>query len=258
MIVCGLTDIGKKRRLNQDVYLSTTAGHTALLVVCDGMGGVTSGEIAAEISANAFIETASNMINSGAGTSESMAQGAAEACRRVREDTIAHPERYGMGTTLTAAAINDGGLTTVANIGDSRAYHLGKHGIRRITEDHSYVAELVRHGAITEAVARIHPKRNLITRAVTGAEIIKPDIFNLTLSEGDHLLICSDGLHGVLSDNEIFDVISSGGSPESVCRDLIDKTLYRGAPDNVTVLICRFGHGPIEILKSEDGRKAVV
>ncbi|MDR0917468.1 MAG: Stp1/IreP family PP2C-type Ser/Thr phosphatase [Oscillospiraceae bacterium] len=247
MAYFGLTDVGRQRKNNQDVFRIERVFGVTLLCVCDGMGGAASGEIASKLACDKLIAVADNHIAKAEPTIENIQTalrlGIADANRAVSDDARQHPERDGMGTTLVAAAIT-GDTAVVANIGDSRAYHLSGGAIRQITRDHSVVAELVERGEITPEQARIHPRRNLITR-VLGSEPSDPtgdtpDLFTVPLSIGDMVLLCTDGLCGVLTDTVISETVTTAPDLESACRSLVDKTLARGAPDNVTIAIFKY------------------
>ena len=141
-----------------------------------------------------------------------------------------------MGTTLVSAISYDGGVV-VTNVGDSRAYRITKGGIRRITRDHSVVEDLVARGDLTPEQARSHPQKNLITRALGTSSRVKADLFQETVSPGDAILLCSDGLVNQVTDQEICQEIQAGGTAQEICQRLVTRTLDSGAPDNVTVVL---------------------
>ena len=141
-----------------------------------------------------------------------------------------------MGTTLVAALAGPH-ETVILNEGDSRAYHITKQAIRRITRDHSVVEDLVAKGDLTPEQARNHPQKNLITRALGTARRVKADLFQETVAEGDYLLLCSDGLINEVTDQEIHREGLAGGTPQEICQRLMTRTLDSGAPDNVTVVL---------------------
>ena len=141
-----------------------------------------------------------------------------------------------MGTTMVAALVVEQ-TAYLLNIGDSRAYHINEDGITRLTRDHSVVEELVEKGDLTPEQARVHPQKNLITRALGTSRRVKADLFAETVAEGDWLLLCSDGLINEVTDQEIHQEILAGGTPEEICRRLVERTLASGAPDNVTVVL---------------------
>ena len=142
----------------------------------------------------------------------------------------------GMGTTLVGLILQEATLWVV-NVGDSRAYRITKGGIRRITRDHSVVEDLVARGDLTPEQARSHPQKNLITRALGTSSRVKADLFQETVSPGDAILLCSDGLVNQVTDQEICQEIQAGGTAQEICQRLVTRTLDSGAPDNVTVVL---------------------
>ncbi|MEL4105924.1 Stp1/IreP family PP2C-type Ser/Thr phosphatase [Oscillospiraceae bacterium WX1] len=243
MDYCGISDIGKVRKINQDVcsVAYDAPSGIALLVVCDGMGGAKAGNIASDIAANAFMEAVKERLVENANIIDIM-QMMNEASRmantRVYERSVGDSDCAGMGTTLVAAAVSPGG-TVVLNIGDSRAYHVTKSGITQVTKDHSVVEDMIDRGDLTRQEASSHPNRNLITRALGTAPETEPDFFFINLSDGEHLLLCSDGLSNVVSEQALLEEITARQPVEQTCRRLIDLSLGRGAPDNVTAVLLR-------------------
>ena len=242
MTCFALTDKGTVRRENQDVACvnDALAPGAVLAVVCDGMGGARSGRVASQLAADEFMaETARLLKRFPAADAVDLLNAAAErANRAVYERSRSDARYYGMGTTLVAALIR-GSECCVLNIGDSRAYHVTGRSIRRITRDHSFVAELVARGDITEEESLHHPHRNLITRALGTEKSVRADTFFLTVSPGDYVLLCTDGLSNMLSDSELLDELKKDAAVEAHCESLVNSALGRGAPDNVTVVLCR-------------------
>ena len=144
-----------------------------------------------------------------------------------------------MGTTMVAVAVFDG-CAHILNIGDSRAYHIGEEGIRQITRDHSVVEDLVQRGEITPDEARSHPQKNLITRALGSESHVEGDLYEVKLEKGEFILMCTDGLSNVLSDQEILSEVLHGGAAGGCCQRLLDVAISRGAPDNVTAVVIQF------------------
>ena len=142
----------------------------------------------------------------------------------------------GMGTTLVAVMVR-GRKATVVNVGDSRAYHVGKSGIRQVTKDHSLVQMMVDRGELTPEVAKSYPGKNFITRAIGTETTVLCDIFHLDVGKGDYLLLCSDGLSNVVSEQELLYEVIHGGEACTCCRRLLEIALHRGAPDNVTAVL---------------------
>jgi serine/threonine protein phosphatase PrpC len=171
------------------------------------------------------------------------------ANQRISSESQTIEAARGMGTTLVAA-IAEGNRATVVNVGDSRAYLFHDGHLRRVTVDHSVVGELVASGELTEEQAAHHPQRNLITRALGTASSVVPDIFNVTLEHDDILLLSTDGLHGLVRDAEIEELLRANPNPERACDALIEAALAAGGTDNVTVALLRVGdegdtRGPI-------------
>ena len=237
----GSSDIGLIRKKNQDTFclrLNEDAA-AAAAVVCDGMGGAKGGETAAAIAAETFMEhltAAAWQELSPEGTAVLLRESVARANLSVFDRSRTDPALHGMGTTLVAAVVRGNGAV-VANVGDSRCYCLTDGVLRRITVDHSHVQELVDRGIITPEEARIHPERNLITRAVGIRRKVLCDLFTFETGEGDRFLLCSDGLSGPLTDGEIRDILARTQTPEECCQELTRAALDRGAPDNVTVVV---------------------
>lgn len=242
MTCFALTDKGMVRKQNQDVcYVNDTlAPNTVLAIVCDGMGGARSGQVASQLAVDVFVEKVTQLLQRypAADAADLLASAKEEANKAVFVKSQEDARYYGMGTTLVAAFVRDGECC-VLNVGDSRAYHVTARHIRRITRDHSVVAELVARGDITEEESLHHPHRNLITRALGTDERVRADTFYVTVSPGEYILLCSDGLSNMLSDSEILAELKNDGSLEAHCGNLIQSALHRGAPDNATVVLCR-------------------
>ena len=241
MKVCGMTDVGCHRKDNQDSYaIRRGEDGTALLVVCDGMGGAQAGSVASSVAVEEFSSAVERAL--AGGVLDDPGRTLEDACRAANEKVYRlsreRREYEGMGTTLVAALVLPGGVW-LANIGDSRCYVLEGGSIRQATVDHSLVQLLVDRGEITPAEARIHPQKNLITRALGVDREVECDLIWLEPEEGNRLLLCSDGLTNVLEDGAILDLSGREGEPENFCRALVELTLERGAPDNVTVVLAQ-------------------
>ena len=141
-----------------------------------------------------------------------------------------------MGTTMVAALVVER-MAYLLNIGDSRAYHVNDQGIARLTRDHSVVEDMVARGDITPEEARNHPRKNLITRALGSEEHTRADLYEKELQPGDFLLLCSDGLSNIVTDQELLYEVIHGGEPADCCQRLLNITMSRGAPDNVTAVL---------------------
>lgn len=241
MNVWSITNRGCVRQQNQDTCFAECDAEkkTALLVVCDGMGGALAGNVASTSALEIFVESMRSPDSGEAGTvTERIKRAVSAANEAVYKKSVSSNECAGMGTTMVGAVVEDDNVT-VFNVGDSRAYLIRQRSIRRITVDHSVVEELVMRGDITREQSVRHPSRNLITRAIGTEPDVECDIFFPRLKAGDYLLLCSDGLTNVVSEKEIMDEVIKGGAPDNCCERLVQTVLKRGAPDNVTVVLFR-------------------
>ncbi len=253
MIYFGKTDVGKKRKGNQDSFgIYPLADNALLLAVCDGMGGIAGGDEASKLALLAFSEEVKTVcsIHSSDGKvikdkvdmhilTENAAELANKAVYRASKE---NSELEGMGTTLVALLIIDGYAHSV-NVGDSRMYRIKGDKIEQLTHDHSYVQYLVDMGKLTPEEAKNSTKKNIITRAVGTGDNLEADIENIELScdgEPEYFLLCSDGLTNMVSDEEILDIVSSDMGVEEKVNTLITKANENGGADNITaVLLCR-------------------
>ena len=228
------SDVGLVRPANED---SGYAG-SRMLVVADGMGGHAAGELA---SATAVAIFADLDVQKDLKPDDDEVLGLLASAIDEAHDTLggiagAHPEARGMGTTITALAWLDTRVA-LAHIGDSRAYRLRDGVLNQLTHDHTFVQTLVDSGQITADEAAVHAKRNLLTRALDGLHDVESDLSVLPVRSGDRFLLCTDGLHGVLADEEIAELLASPSDPTGVVGALVDRALAGGAPDNVTALV---------------------
>ena len=242
MEVFGQTDVGCLRTVNQDAFeVRVFSSELAAAAVCDGMGGAKSGEIASEVAITSFVSDLEDAFSAGQltiGTEDTVAAAVAKAGAAVRARAKSDPECEGMGTTLVAAVVIDT-EAIIVNVGDSRAYHISDGSILRVTRDHSVVEDMVARGEITFEQARHHPSRNLITRVLGASHGSSADVFPLSVSHGDFILLCSDGLSNLMSSDEILVLLLAGDTLEGSCARLVDEAMERGAPDNVTVAIIK-------------------
>lgn len=236
----GLTDPGSVRKQNQDAYRIEELGRgTMLCVVCDGMGGAKSGNIASTLATEVFVEEVRRSWKPGMEPEkvDLMLRGAVKLANFTVFDQSAQFEEFdGMGTTLVAALIN-GKKVTVVNVGDSRAYFINRGGIRQITKDHSLVQLMVDRGELTPEQSKSYPGKNFITRAIGTEPVVMCDVFHQDVSKGDFLLLCSDGLSNVMDDQEILFEVVHGVNKQHCCRRLLNVAKNRGAPDNVTSVL---------------------
>jgi protein phosphatase len=245
------TDVGRVRKNNQDSLTTVTGDRLGgradgLFIVADGMGGHAGGEIASRIA----VETVPAVVGeelarlNGHMTAEtlvdSLRQALSAANEAVYKQARANPELRGMGTTCVAALAREGAVA-VGNVGDSRAYLLRGGRLRQITDDHSLVQEHVRAGEMTAEEARDSRFKNVITRGIGLASRVEPDVEALELEEGDTLLLCSDGLSGMVRDEEIEAVLASEPDPQAACDRLVERANANGGADNITAVVIRHG-----------------
>jgi serine/threonine protein phosphatase PrpC len=261
--VCTATDLGLKRSQNEDClgfwFADDAAGlarRGVLLVVADGMGGSRAGEVASRLA----VDTVLRCYRDGNAEQpiDDLSQAIENANRVVHGQSTANPELRGMGTTCTALVVR-GSHAFVAHVGDSRAYAIHDGAIHQITRDHSLVAQLVENRQITPEQARIDPRRNLVTRSVGVALDVDVDAETLhdELREGDTLVLCTDGLHGLVNDDEIANA-ASGQDLEGACRSLVELARQRGGPDNITLMIARLVPGDRPTISSVSGPAATL
>lgn len=236
----GLTDKGCVRKMNQDAYeIRQLDRNTLLCVVCDGMGGAKSGNIASTLAVDVFAQEIQRTWtpNMEWDKADQILKSAVKLANFTVYDQANQFEEFsGMGTTLVAALVR-GRRVSIVNVGDSRAYVINQKGIRQITRDHSVVQMMVDRGELTPEMAKVYPGKNLITRAVGTEMTVLCDIFRQELSKGDFLLLCSDGLSNLLDDQEILFEVVHGVNKERCCKRLLDIAVSRGAPDNVTSVL---------------------
>lgn len=240
----GLADKGKVRKDNQDSFIIEKCDAKDCLVValCDGMGGAKAGGLASQLSNKAFVSyiyaKLTSRVNRALDFQKILRDACTEANGVAYEYSQFDEEYNGMGTTIVGGVVKSNGNGYIINVGDSRAYHISRRldCITQITRDHSLVEELVEYGAITKEQAKTHPQRNVITRALGSEAQVEADYFEFSLQGGDFLLLCSDGLSNIVSDEEILAYAKEYPEPELLCRSLMSKALNRGAGDNVTVL----------------------
>ena len=235
MRVFGKTDVGLVRKINQDfIFYSreSVGAFPNLFIVADGMGGHNAGDFASRYAVECFLSYIKN--SKPDALIRMVDEGIKYANKKIMEKAAEDENLRGMGTTMVVAYIEDGQLF-VANIGDSRLYLLDKQ-INQVTEDHSFVATLVRAGDLTPAEARVHPDKNVITRAVGAAENAKVDFFEVDLEPGDQILMCSDGLSNMVEDEVLYDIVKNTYIGD-VVDGLIDEAKRNGGSDNIAVIV---------------------
>ncbi len=239
-----LTDIGRKRQLNQDyIYLTENpVGNLPnLFIVADGMGGHKAGDYASDLAVETVVKEAGASLEKS--PSRILGHAITIANRILRQRASENFALSGMGTTLVAATCI-GRFLEVANVGDSRLYVIGDE-IVQITEDHSLVEEMVRMGGIGREEARNHPDKNIITRAIGARDDVEVDFFNLELQTGDMVLLCSDGLTNMVDDETICRILKNGRSLKDRVEELVETANQNGGRDNISVIV-------IEPLADED------
>ncbi len=247
---CGITDVGLKRGHNEDNFLINE--ELNLFVVADGMGGHAGGEYASAICVNTVEEivTSLELHEDGPAEDEDPVEIAREklryairlAGRRIYEKAAEEPEYHGMGTTAVVLLI-DGSNAYIAHVGDSRLYQLREGLCEQATEDHSLVNEKLKAGLITEEEAKNHKMRNVITRSLGYQEDVEIDVQVRAIRKDDAFLLCSDGLSGLVEQDEIADHMGRFGPQESA-RRLVELACERGGDDNITVVIARVDEVP--------------
>jgi PPM family protein phosphatase len=252
----GLTDVGRKRKHNEDAC-AWDVNDEGLFIVADGMGGHAAGEVASKIT----VETVGEFIAATRQKEEAtwpfkynhelqfssnrLAVAIEKANERVMAAVAAQPWLKGMGTTVVAGLL-DGKILSLAHVGDSRAYLYRKGQLLRLTDDHSWVHEQVAAGILTEEEAKSHPLKNVVTRALGGGPSVSPDLQELTFETGDIFIFCSDGLTTMLSDEEIRDSVASESDPKKLCESLVELANEKGGVDNITVVVAKIHDVPSE------------
>ena len=224
-----LTDVGRQRQSNEDSYLD----REPVFAVADGMGGARAGEVASRMAVEAFDDQ-----GDGGSPEDRLRHVATEANRRIYEMAQSDTEHAGMGTTLTAAMVT-GREVAVGHVGDSRLYRLRGGKLERLTEDHSLVEELVRQGRLSPEEAENHPQRSIITRALGPEPDVDVETFTHTARDGDVYLICSDGLSGMVSEDDITAILERADSLDAAARELVEAANGAGGKDNITVVLFR-------------------
>lgn len=244
MIAAGLTDIGKRRKDNQDNYYINVihSDEQALCVVCDGMGGAKSGNVASDMTLTIFVSEVKKRI---------LPKMSMSYMRAITNEAIKTANTYtygksleddlfaGMGSTIVSACVDKDDVC-VMNVGDSRAYLINSQSITQISSDHSVAQEMLRRGELTPEEAKHHPSRNYITRAVGTERTINPQFYEVRPQKGDVLLLCTDGLSNMVDDSDLQAEVTSGRPLAECAQRLITLANERGGPDNITVTLLMF------------------
>ena len=221
------TEIGNVREHNEDSLTVLPP----LFAVADGMGGHEAGEVASEITINTLNDLAPQSADA-----EALARAVVAANLNVIKAPSQGVGREGMGTTLTAAILEKERLV-IAQVGDSRAYLLHNGSLQQLTRDHSLMADMIEAGQLTEAEARVHPNRSVITRAIGSDPHMQPDLYELNVETGDRLLLCSDGICGMIEDHEIASIMRQASSAQSCADQLVEAALAAGGFDNAPAVV---------------------
>lgn len=240
--------IGLVRQMNQDGYaVHTDTPPWRLLVVADGMGGASAGEVASQIAVSEVSRTVLTHLSAGDIDAVEVLQHAiSSANQRIWESARENPAYNGMGTTVVAV-LTDGEALVFAHVGDSRGYFWHADELRQVTHDHSLVGELVRRGQLTEEEALHHPQRNIVTRSLGTTENSAPDIDVMSWTSKDVVLLCSDGLSNLIPGDELAEFLKSASTASTqqaldhIADTLLRVALERGAPDNITLILAVHG-----------------
>jgi serine/threonine protein phosphatase PrpC len=227
------SDTGRVRDHNED----RAYAHDELVAVADGMGGAAAGEVAAQLAIRAIRQL------TGPIDRDNLRAALESANDAIRRTAQSDPSKAGMGTTMTAVAV-DAGTAQIVHVGDSRAYLWRDGSLRQLTDDHSVVGEMVRRGTLTADEALHHPHRNVITRALGAEPKVEVDATTEELRRDDVLLVCSDGLYTEVDDAGIAAVLAGATSIDDAARALVERANAAGGADNVTVVLARIGYGP--------------
>ena len=231
-----LTNVGTQRKVNQDfVYASDqpVGNLPNLLIVADGMGGHAAGDYASRCAVETMVDCIQTL-----GRSKvlgALSEAVAAANKAILEAAQSDRTYEGMGTTVVAAVVRDD-CVYIANVGDSRLYLIGEE-IMQITRDHSLVEEMVRAGELSPEKARVHPDKNIITRAVGVKPTVDIDLFDVSLLPEDRILLCSDGLSNMVSDEEIAQIVRNAATIEEAAETLIQTANANGGVDNISVVL---------------------
>ena len=233
-----ITDLGKKRKNNEDGFF--VDNKLGLFVVADGMGGHLGGEVASDIAVKAISEYVKQNISLEDSKEKvfQLLMGAIyKANEEIRKRAAKNPSLTGMGTTVVVALLR-GERLYIAHVGDSRAYIIKERNIEQVTEDHSVVVQLVKANRITPEEAKTHRLKHVLSQAVGTSINLSPDIQDKELNKGEYLLLCTDGLTDMLSDEEIFSIVSKNGNHiEKSCKELVSLANEKGGKDNITVVL---------------------
>jgi serine/threonine protein phosphatase PrpC len=248
IVAAGQTDVGCVRKHNEDNFLIDM--ELGLFIVADGLGGHAAGEVASQIVVDKMGQFIAQTVEQDrtwpleydvnlAYDGNRLKVALMLTDQAILEDIRSNPERESMGSTVVACLVHESTFTFV-HVGDSRAYLLNAHGIQQVTRDHSWVAEQVANGILTPDEARKHPFRNVITQALGNGADLDIAVQEIQVTELDQLLLCSDGLSGMVQDKEIWEIVQKSKAPQEAAQQLISLAREYGGEDNITVLIIGF------------------
>lgn len=241
------SDKGQVRHHNEDAFVCDPS--LGLFIVCDGMGGEAAGEVASRMAIETMVRQLNGAENWQQGKATPTARGFQPATRQlesairlsnqaVYEDSRRNPERHGMGTTVVSAWIRDN-LASLAHVGDSRAYLWRNQNLEQLTRDHSLVEEQLRAGLISHEESLASSQQNVLLRALGGEPEVEVELAELPLMPGDALLLCSDGLSRMVSEETMADTLARLQQPQEICRTLVDLANQNGGEDNITVVVAQ-------------------
>lgn len=242
MISAAYSDIGKKRIANEDSYfVSEFIENNGYIIVADGMGGHKGGATASKMTVDCIRECFSKNLKfeNQSEIRKILKESIEKANKTVYDAAQKDSMLIGMGTTVVLCLVEDNNLY-IANVGDSRLYHISKDKINQVTKDHSVVQELIDRGEISENEAESHPNKNLITRAVGSSEEIEIDFYKFQAQKDDIIVICTDGLSNMIRKDEIKKIVTDEDNLELAVKKLVDEANNRGGFDNITVAAIRF------------------
>lgn len=243
MRVWGKTDAGIERQENQDnFFCETIMEDIVVFCLCDGMGGTNGGHIASKFASVEFIREVKKLLRAGISDNDAkiiLSKAVFGANNVVYDMSASDAQLSQMGTTLVGGFMVNGNVY-IANVGDSRCYHISKDAILQVTKDHSLVQHLVDTGEISDEERATHPQKNFITRAVGVADEIMSDLFRVHFIQGEYILLCSDGLYNLVDDEKIKEVVSSDKPLDEKCDILVETANKNGGTDNITAVILEF------------------
>ena len=242
MFICACSDVGKIRDINQDAYYYIEDDKLPIFIVADGMGGHKAGEVASNLAISTIIRhyesSKQKILSKEMFIPQFLNESVELANDNLIEEASGDDELKGMGTTVTMCLILDNEVY-IGHVGDSRAYLLRNGELSQITQDHSLVGELLRIGSITKDEAVNHPKKNIITRALGSNPKINVDVFNRELQNDDKIILCTDGLTNMVTEEKILEILLSSEIPSAVCSTLVNISNEAGGIDNTTIMIIK-------------------